>query len=297
MKRHETYSHCVKHNPCTPTRSKKSDTSPPPSTTQMMIPVIDPLVRTGKLLIPLEKLEDTRGLQEWMVQTHGTSSRGQQHYRKDFSVCCLYQSGRCRLGDSCNQIHIDREYMQTLRSENGNKVTCCLKCSSSPCPVGSLESIVVQLGDHTCVPLERFGITQAFDPTQWAAHERWVPTISYPMQRVCRLHLQGLCKYGKDCRNIHVCGDFMRNIKNAPSTPSPPPVMSVHDPLGGSGSPSPAPPTVVGGVLPEDDGAEEEKKTAATATPSILLNFCALWDRQNMSPVVPVEPVDLFVVQ
>jgi hypothetical protein len=38
--------------------------------------------------------------------------------------------------------------------------------------------------------------------------------------RVCRLHLRGSCKYGKDCKNIHLCSKLGENFVLRPAVPS-----------------------------------------------------------------------------
>jgi len=47
--------------------------------------------------------------------------------------------------------------------------------------------------------------------------------IAIPARRVCRLHAKGVCKYGKDCKNVHVCCQLGESvmIRRQPATTAP----------------------------------------------------------------------------
>lgn len=177
--------------------------------TQVSISVIDPQNRTGKIQIPLTHIFDTKGKSEAL----------RNHSQKDLSLCLLFQNGRCNAGSKCHQIHADCVFVQTLRRAATTASTCCALH-------GDLQSKELQNNDRTVLltsqqcsmhiptPLHTFAFTQGLAFAMGCSNRT---TITVSLQRVCRLHQQNRCKYGRDCRHVHLCRDvYAKAISGAP---------------------------------------------------------------------------------
>ena len=155
--------------------------------------------------------------------------------KKEVSLCCLYQKGRCHAHDKCHQIHVDTGFMRAIRQQNAHIISCCRHCRDTASLSGQAISffathfgdssevkIVCQDGSFNKVPVERVAMT-----TGLSIHvdSEGAPT-QLPAKKMCRLHLRGACKYGKDCKNIHVCTKLGERVLSPPSSPVPEPRQS-----------------------------------------------------------------------
>lgn len=203
------------------TASRKSsvDSSSPSSQPRgQFVELIDPTMHAGKLCIPIGKTMETFGRDEWL--------RG--NLKKDLSLCCLFQQGRCFAGAKCHQVHADREFVTQLRAQQAQVVSCCRHCHDTASMSSdalifwaehfcSLQVISIELqeGQQNIVPADRIGYTvgliQAVQSSDVTVHPS-EKKMTVPARRVCRLHLRGSCKYGKDCKNVHFCSELGESL-------------------------------------------------------------------------------------
>jgi hypothetical protein len=159
-----------------------------------VLSVIDPQNRTGKIQIPLSHVFETKGKTEAI----------RVHNQKDLSLCLLFQNGKCNVGGKCHQIHADVEFVRKLRVIATQSSTCCAKhgdVQSKDLTANDRTVLVTSpSGTHVPLPARSFAMTQGL--TALLA-SRGNMTIT--LQRVCRLHQQNRCKYGRDCRHMHMC--------------------------------------------------------------------------------------------
>lgn len=113
------------------------------------VDVIDPALCIGKITLPREKVFFTLGLHYW---DQGTC-------RRDLSVCCLFQQGRCHAADHCHQIHADRDYIAGLRRANASPA-CCPRCTEGDGGM-SVREAIKWLDNISDVQLEFGGRTYA----------------------------------------------------------------------------------------------------------------------------------------
>eukprot|EP01061_Rhynchopus_euleeides_P018511 TRINITY_DN30649_c0_g1_i1.p1 TRINITY_DN30649_c0_g1~~TRINITY_DN30649_c0_g1_i1.p1 ORF type:complete len:284 (+),score=84.19 TRINITY_DN30649_c0_g1_i1:46-897(+) len=81
--------------------------------------VCDPKTKE-RMKVPMEALQDTRGLDMHVHNlTNALESRreGKWVRVKDVHVCMLHQKLKCRSGRRCNQIHIEKEFVDMKREE------------------------------------------------------------------------------------------------------------------------------------------------------------------------------------
>lgn len=165
------------------------------------INVIDPQNRTGKIRIPSNLVFETKGKQEAL-----RARQQQQGAPKDFSLCLLFQNGRCNVGSKCHQIHADCDFVRKLRTTASQCSTCCAEhgCPQSKEWESDSRTVVYSTSTNIHVPLElkSFAVTQGLTA---AMHSNKGITVLHT--RICRLHQQNRCKYGRDCRHIHMCRD------------------------------------------------------------------------------------------
>jgi hypothetical protein len=122
---------------------------------------------------------------------------------KDLSLCLLFQKGRCHAGARCNQVHASIDFINDVRERALAGKSCCARHGDvhstsldSPKPV----IVTSDEGDRQFA-LNDFAITPALE----GLLKRARGPLRVQSSRLCRLHLRGGCKFGRDCKNIHLC--------------------------------------------------------------------------------------------
>jgi hypothetical protein len=199
-------------------------TIPPTSAiNQDFVMLIDPTNFGGKLRVPISKTFETKGRNDWLRGT----------LKKDLSLCCLFQKSKCHAGAKCHQVHADRNFIAELRSQCSQITSCCARCGDTattfPAGVSLFNKLraagVTGLLVGDChLPLDQAAFTIGF-----GAHITAIGNLKSQIRndelmvnpsRVCRLHLRGGCKYGKDCKNIHLCSKLGENFVLRPAAGS-----------------------------------------------------------------------------
>ena len=192
------------------------------STASQSLSVIDPCNRTGKIEVPMSFVTETKGVTDWLRYGQNPPPDA-----KDLSLCLLFQRGRCNAGSKCNQVHAAAEYVEILRQRASSVKSCCSKHGDVHST--SLDaSMVVTVASETqslSYSLADFACTEALDIALRRARDG-VARVSG--NRICRLHQKGSCKFGKDCKNVHLCSSATplvdaKPVKAAVVTPSPKP--------------------------------------------------------------------------
>jgi len=183
--------------------------------------VIDPCNRTGKIVIPMEYVVETRGVLDHLrynAMPHCTPPPAV----KDLSLCLLFQKGRCNAGARCNQVHADPMFIDHLRSVAASTKSCCARhgdVHSVNFAVETTVALVNENGSETLFSLVDFARTGALDTAiRRAKQQGGVARVL--AARICRLSQRGSCKFGKDCKNIHLCPNA------CPVVAAPPPLTS-----------------------------------------------------------------------
>ncbi|EKF39671.1 hypothetical protein MOQ_000092 [Trypanosoma cruzi marinkellei] len=157
---------------------------------EKVIVVVDP--RRSKLRVPLSAISPTKAL----------GIRAQNP-----SLCLLFQSGRCRQGVNCHQVHVDPEIVQQLRRIVDSLPCCCTfhgDCNTH-CWDAKANSKRGFFIDGVWVPLSHVAYTSGL--------ARFVTSkVQRPLSCgvLCRLHGKtGGCRYGADCWYLHVCREIL----------------------------------------------------------------------------------------
>lgn len=183
--------------------------------------VIDPCNRTGKISVPLKYIFETRGVVDHQCNPHKRDV-------KDLSLCLLFMRGRCNAGNRCHQCHVDPEFVERLRAEAAAACNCCATHgdihSSGYTQVTQELHVIDESGRPQCFAAADFARTGLLDTflrracTVGAAGG----VVAIPAAKICRLHSQGRCKFGKDCARIHLCPSAVpRAPALRPATPPP----------------------------------------------------------------------------
>lgn len=165
--------------------------------------VVDP--QTRKLSIPLAAVLPTQALN-----------------RPDRvpSICMLFLCGRCRQGTNCHQLHADPVIVEQLRSDASQRMSCCPE-HGEEVSTPTLHEVAPAI---TKINLEGFlfaagrvattnGIRRAVTDCYDAAGTP--DTLTITRSQVCRLHVQGRCRYAEDCNFIHLCRPYTSAPENA----------------------------------------------------------------------------------
>lgn len=186
--------------------------------------VIDPCNRTGKISVPLKYIFETRGVIDHQCNPHKRDV-------KDLSLCLLFMRGRCNAGNRCHQCHVDPEFVEKLRAEAAAARNCCAAHgdihSSGYSQVAQEIHVVDASGCHQCFAAADFARTGVLDTflrrvCASGAGSAAGGVVTIPAGKICRLHSEGRCKFGKDCARIHLCPSAVpRTPVLRPATPPP----------------------------------------------------------------------------
>ncbi|KAK7195615.1 hypothetical protein NESM_000490400 [Novymonas esmeraldas] len=158
------------------------------------VTVVDPQRR--KLRVPLSAILSTKALNGRL---------------KTPSLCLLYQSGRCRQGDNCYQVHVDPTTVERLRAEVESMPCCCYEHGDGNDHLANraaYEGRSLGIAGQFVVPLSRVAYTAGL--RRVLQEEQACAPVSSSV--LCRLHgLPGGCRFGADCKFIHVCCQLLRN--------------------------------------------------------------------------------------
>lgn len=155
--------------------------------------VVDPATR--KLCIPVSAVQHTQAL---------------MRMDRVPSICMLYLQGRCRQGMHCHQLHADPVVVDMLRAEVSMRTSCCPEhgeeVTQPSVPELNPELKHVVLDNHR-IPAARVATTNGMRRMVVEASKDDAKREALTLQRaqVCRLHLQGRCRYAEDCNFVHLC--------------------------------------------------------------------------------------------
>lgn len=161
--------------------------------------VIDPCNRTGKIEVPMSYVSETKGVSDFIQHAANPPPDA-----KDLSLCLLFQKGRCNAGSRCNQVHVTPAYIEQLRARASSVKSCCARHGDVHSSTFAESTVVAVHFESTTshFSLADFAFTPALETALKRARNS-VPQVQ--ASRICRLHQRGSCKFGRDCKNIHLC--------------------------------------------------------------------------------------------
>lgn len=178
------------------------------------MPVIDPVGQfsgTFSLHLPWSCIEDTEGLQRFL--------RNQLPHP---SLCMLFQAGRCRAQEKCNQVHAHPEAVAQVRDyyRTSRQSTCCSFHSgiyqNDDVVIKNKQVVMVTYaGAYVQVPLERTDKTAYLDKILLQAATTNSPGAYFQMSYVCRLHQKKRCGYANQCGHVHLCREYWQQLFSA----------------------------------------------------------------------------------
>jgi len=175
--------------------------------------VIDPSNPTGKISVPSENVSNTVGKTKYVKNLQKPVNK-----QKDFSICLLHHAGWCKLGAKCQQIHVDPAVVSNLRQVAGGS-NCCMGHGDQRSQEPTFTALV---GNRMFCRLEkpdgRFEKLQLSQLSRTVALESALAAegmVTVPMTKVCRLHQEERCRFGRDCKNFHLCRDVHARLQLA----------------------------------------------------------------------------------
>eukprot|EP00906_Rhabdomonas_costata_P004897 RCo007343 len=179
----------------------------------LAISVIDPqLKQFGRLWLPIAKLLPTNGL-----------ARHRSGHPYPPSLCLLFQKQRCHAGEQCNQIHADVEFIAAARValQGITYSNCCHQHGDLPSTRRDFQGLCQTMrvsfvaGDGvTKFPISSGEVAVTAFWTKWMAEHsaamgssahRTTTEVTITPADICYLHQRSSCKYGVDCKHVHVC--------------------------------------------------------------------------------------------
>lgn len=175
--------------------------------------------------LPPSAVEDTRGIGLYNTNVVASSTRPCIS-----QVCLLHAYTGCQAGRDCASFHVSPDYL--LLSRAVSQPLCCAlhncfyshEMIRSDCVPGVLHRAYCIALDtpqmlaaagagssprHVDISLLHLSMTVGLETLPV---RRGMAVISLRRQ-VCRLHLEGRCKWTKDCGHVHVCRSFFPMLK------------------------------------------------------------------------------------
>lgn len=245
------------------------------------IPIIFPDCKNwGRVWIPFQFVTESEGVARYL--------RSHPHAP---SLCMLFQTGRCFSGKNCNQIHVEKGYVSHVKSTLSKTQlnNCCLTH-------GDIASASEQLGARVDrLEMRIAGESHEIGADQIAVTSFWNPFLQqgrrvlyFSSDRVCQLHQQNLCKYGLECKNVHLCRFTWAQYSNSAPAMEPVQVVSTQSHFVEKKRLSRA----LDIVDPKDCVEEDEQKLAVADLTGSLM--CHSPPSLENSPEVPPFPLKAF---
>eukprot|EP01006_Ploeotia_vitrea_P012267 TRINITY_DN32591_c0_g1_i1.p1 TRINITY_DN32591_c0_g1~~TRINITY_DN32591_c0_g1_i1.p1 ORF type:complete len:559 (+),score=45.88 TRINITY_DN32591_c0_g1_i1:39-1715(+) len=184
------------------------------------IMIIDPQNRTGKIAVPSEKVEPTLGKRQYIATALGQDLDVPRD-KDDFSLCMLYQNGKCNAGRKCRQIHVSAEFITYLRIQARHTSNCCAAHGDIRSQEDGFQhqlskikpefTLVMQGGVRHPLPITYLARTQALESQISRSKKKLVVQDT----KLCLLHLQDRCRYGCDCRRHHLCRAVWQQVERS----------------------------------------------------------------------------------
>ena len=183
--------------------------------------IVDPYHQAlQRVPVPPSAVEPTRGVKNYVNDVSLSSTK------PCTSIMCVRHIGTdgCPLGEACHNFHVGKAYVEAARA-----CTDPLCCGLHNCYF-SREMIRGECAKH--IATSKFSVVledrSEVDilPTQLAwtigmeqLSVRGAARVINLRKQVCRLHLEGRCKWTKDCGHVHLCRELHRFL-NAFHLPS-----------------------------------------------------------------------------
>jgi len=185
--------------------------------------VIDPANRTGKIGVPAHLIFPTLGRRQYVAQHTGNalpkdtvSQEWSVRTKSDYSLCLLFQQGRCKAANQCRQIHADPAFVESVRARAAKGSTCCAMHGDPRADDSSYQQMLNGIGhrftlvltrtERHILPMSALARTCAINNVVGANK------LFVERSRLCRLHLAGKCRFGCDCKNYHICREIFNEL-------------------------------------------------------------------------------------
>eukprot|EP00744_Colponema_vietnamica_P004364 GILI01006532.1.p1 GENE.GILI01006532.1~~GILI01006532.1.p1 ORF type:complete len:585 (+),score=100.15 GILI01006532.1:97-1851(+) len=156
------------------------------------------------------------------------------------TICVAYTQGTCPFGTACPHFHVDKAYLERARAVQ--EPLCCafhndyfsqeiIASNIHPALTNCTYALVQE--DRSIIELSPALLAFTAGLDHLPAKGKGTPLCRHinAKKLICRLHLEGKCKWTKDCSRIHVCRDAFKHLMTTsrvelmdalmPSTPSP----------------------------------------------------------------------------
>lgn len=200
-----------------PMRSSVASTStrPPSDPTVWGFALVDPYHPSlQRVPVPPSVVSKTAGI------THYNNDVASSSTKPCGSSICVKFTTRdeplsCPAGELCTHFHVERSYLESARRQTES--LCCAihndyftreMLASNCAPHLTSARFTLVLEDRAEVELlpNQLAFTVGLDHLSLRGTTR---IINF-RKHVCRLHLEGKCKWTKDCGHVHVCREFHR---------------------------------------------------------------------------------------
>jgi len=189
-----------------------TSTRPPSDTHVWGFAVVDPYHTTlQRIPVPPSVVSPSRGL---ALYNNDVTSSSQKPCTSHVCVKHLSPLG-CPVGEACSNFHIDPSYIEAARAVTDP--LCCGLHNDYFTQRMLKDNCAKQFGDATfTVVLEdrsevellrsQLAFTTGLDNLTLRGNTRVINLRKH----ICRLHLEGKCKWTKDCGHVHLCRELHR---------------------------------------------------------------------------------------
>ena len=158
--------------------------------------VVEPTNAQSRIVIPYLKTEETVGRRVFFQQQEQTGLSSEVH------ICSsIIQGVICPQGESCSKIHPDRAFLKFIIEPNK---PCCPFHGTDHTVDYKGKVFMINKNNQRCpLPLDRLMTTKGLRGLMTSP-----TTLAFACNRVCRLHQEKRCQWGRECANLHICREF-----------------------------------------------------------------------------------------
>eukprot|EP00756_Hemistasia_phaeocysticola_P024164 Hpha_TRINITY_DN15933_c2_g1::TRINITY_DN15933_c2_g1_i1::g.72921::m.72921 len=154
------------------------------------------------IVIPFCKTEESAGREAY----------GRRRGEGEWTLCTKHLDGTCAKGSACGDIHVEPSHVVRVREGDA----CCPAHAperADTAPGGQLLRVRLsgRHSDNQTIAPEAVCLTKGLQrlPQQPDGSRH------FPIGKVCRLHQENRCDYGRNCNNVHLCRQLYARYRSA----------------------------------------------------------------------------------
>ena len=168
--------------------------------------IIDPTDQDSRMSIPVVRTSETVGRHDFFAGLERTGQAGEARLCMHYATSSLEDREKkptslCPHGDACKFIHIEAGFLRFVLEPN--KPCCTFHGVDHVVDYKGRVFMVNKKNQRCPLPLNRLMTTKGLRGLV-TSHA----SLVFACNRVCKLHQEKRCQWGRECSNLHICREF-----------------------------------------------------------------------------------------